>query len=76
MMKLGLTHRDFIVADTVDLIGHTDWNTVKTREHIEFGEEEISEAIDPRCIASHRRIKPTTSACSACGDATLTTNRA
>ena len=75
-MEVGLRHRDLVVTHTVDLVCHTYRDLLETREHIELGEEEVSETVNARCEARNRRVEPTTATRTPCGRTTLTTDRA
>ena len=75
-MERSLGFRDLIHARSIDVVRHTHGNFLETRQHIEFGQEDVRQTIDSRCLPRDGRIEPAASTISSGGHTTLSTDGA
>src|SRR5690625_3253153 len=72
VVEFGLRHRHDVVADPIDLVGHTHRDLLNTGQHVEFGHEVVGETVNHRSVAGHHGVIPTRAAWAAGVDTKLT----
>ena len=55
VVEVGLRHRHLVVALAVDLVGDADRDLLPAGEHVELGQHEVGDAVDPHGVARDRR---------------------
>ena len=76
VVEVGLAVRQFLDPLAVDLVRHADRDPLPAGEHVELGEEEVGEAVDPGRVAGDDRVEPAAAAVTAGGDAALAADAA
>ena len=64
-------YRHLVVPHAVDLVGHADRDLLQAGQHVELGQEEVGQAVDPGRVAGDDRVEPAAAAVPAGGDAAL-----
>ena len=62
VVEFRLGERHLVVPHPVHVIGHADGDFPNAGEHVQFGEEEVGEPIDPGCVAGDDRVVPAAAA--------------
>ena len=70
-MDVGLGHRHLVDPPPVDLVAHAHRHRLQPGEHVQLGEEEVGDAVDPRGVAADHGVEPPAAARPAGGDPDL-----
>ena len=62
VVEFRLGERHLVVPHPVHVVGHADGDFPNAGEHVQFGEEEVGEPIDPGCVAGDDRVVPAAAA--------------
>ena len=57
-MEGALVDRHLVVADAVDVVGDAHRHLLQPGEHVELGEHEVGDAVDPRGVAGDDGVVP------------------
>ena len=71
VVELRLRHRHLVVAHAVDLVAHAHRDPLPPAEHVELGQEELGQPVDPGGVARDHRVVPATAALPPGGGAEL-----
>src|SRR5215475_6702777 len=71
VMELGLRHRDVVVALAVDFVGHAYRHLAEAGQHVELGDEEVGDPVDPGGIPCDDGVEPAGAPRAARGHAVL-----
>ena len=62
VVEVGLVDRHLVVAYAVDVVGHADRHLLEPGEHVELGEHEVGDAVDPSGVAGDHGVVPAAAA--------------